>query len=278
MYNLSQYWIQNNSSGLLLFDIVSNSGINMELFGSMEYSFLSLFLSSVGLFSGMKVFVQPYNTDQHLAFANSSPKSQQNYDITCGRVKQCQFFTILIICVGILIFQASQCVIKYLEESTGTGDKYVHVARTSFPVMTICPAYPYKLDRLQHHGIMTKSDIQFQSAWISNDSTVDPITFYEDIVVNVEEIVEDILIYAEVPINGTNNFLLYGNSTFCGEELFKIEQYYYNGDCYALELPKCLIEAGVLEIVFDFRTKTDIFIHHKGQFLSPNARYILLIY
>ncbi|XP_059098535.1 uncharacterized protein LOC131892719 [Tigriopus californicus] len=221
----------------------------------------------------MRVFVLPYNDAEKLcSFSNPNPKSEPSPDLTWGRVKQCQFFTILFVCVGILIFQASQCVIKYLDASTGTGDKYVHVARTSFPVMTICPSYPYKLDRLQYHGIMTKSDIQFNSQWTSNDSTVDPVTFYEDIVVGVEEIVEDILIYAEVPINGTNSFMLYGNSTFCGQGLFQIEQYYYNGDCYALELPDCLVEAGVLEIVFDFRTKTDIFIHHKGQFLSPNAR------
>ncbi|TRY74726.1 hypothetical protein TCAL_14549 [Tigriopus californicus] len=226
----------------------------------------------------MRVFVLPYNDAEKLcSFSNPNPKSEPSPDLTWGRVKQCQFFTILFVCVGILIFQASQCVIKYLDASTGTGDKYVHVARTSFPVMTICPSYPYKLDRLQYHGIMTKSDIQFNSQWTSNDSTVDPVTFYEDIVVGVEEIVEDILIYAEVPINGTNSFMLYGNSTFCGQGLFQIEQYYYNGDCYALELPDCLVEAGVLEIVFDFRTKTDIFIHHKGQFLSPNARYIRAI-
>lgn len=60
--------------------------------------------------------------------------------------------------------------------------------------------------------------------------------------------------------------------TFCDERLFRISPYYYNGDCFSMELPSCLREAGVLEIVFDFYNKTDIFIHHPGQFLSPNSR------
>ena len=53
--------------------------------------------------------------------------------------------------------------------------------------------------------------------------------------------------------------------------LFK-KEYYFNGDCFAMVMPSCLLEAGPLEIVFNFKDKTDIFIHHRGQFLSPNSR------
>ena len=37
-------------------------------------------------------------------------------------------------------------------------------------------------------------------------------------------------------------------------------------------MPSCLADAGPLEVVFEFYDKTDIFIHHIGQFLSPNSR------
>ena len=37
-------------------------------------------------------------------------------------------------------------------------------------------------------------------------------------------------------------------------------------------MPSCLAEAGPLEVVLGFYDKTDIFIHHIGQFLSPNSR------
>ena len=50
------------------------------------------------------------------------------------------------------------------------------------------------------------------------------------------------------------------------------KEYYFNGDCFATILPDCVIEAGPLEVVFEFYDKTDIFIHHSGQFLSPNSR------
>ena len=39
-----------------------------------------------------------------------------------------------------------------------------------------------------------------------------------------------------------------------------------------MQIPDCLHKAGPLEVVFDFYDKTDIFIHHPGQFLSPNSR------
>ena len=88
----------------------------------------------------------------------------------------------------------------------------------------------------------------------------------------VEEIVKSVNIYAEIEIDGKNGFKILPNETVCGNGLFYTKQYYYNGDCFALELPDCLKSAGVLEIVMNFRNKTDIFIHHPGQFLSPNSR------
>ena len=54
--------------------------------------------------------------------------------------------------------------------------------------------------------------------------------------------------------------------------MFFKKEYYFNGDCFATILPDCVIDAGPLEVVFEFYDKTDIFIHHSGQFLSPNSR------
>ncbi len=62
------------------------------------------------------------------------------------------FFFSFQICLGILFFQCAQCVRKLFAFRTGTADKYVHVALASFPVMTLCPPYPYREDRLQFHG------------------------------------------------------------------------------------------------------------------------------
>ncbi len=79
-------------------------------------------------------------------------------------------------------------------------------------------------------------------------------------------------IYGEAEIDGRNIFKLSPNETLCDEELFRTKPYYYNGDCFALHLPRCLRELGVLELVLDFYDKADVFIHHQGQFLNPNSR------
>ena len=124
------------------------------------------------------------------------------------RVKKIQFFTILFISSAILLVQTGQCVDKYFNKDTGTADKYVHVSKVSFPIMTVCPTYPYKLDRLQYHGIETKSDIQFGANWVSHNESVSPVELYEDVVLEVEDIVEDVDIYAEAIIEGKNAFLI----------------------------------------------------------------------
>ena len=37
-------------------------------------------------------------------------------------------------------------------------------------------------------------------------------------------------------------------------------------------MPSCLAKEGPLEVAFSLWQKTDIFIHHIDQFLSPNSR------
>lgn len=124
------------------------------------------------------------------------------------RVKKVQFFTVLFISTVVLIVQTAQCVDKYFAKDTGTGDKYVHVSSTSFPVMTICPTYPYRLPVLRSYGVDTLTDLQFGAQWVPQNATVSPVEFYEDVVLDVEEIVKEVLIHAEVAIDGTNNIVI----------------------------------------------------------------------
>lgn len=201
-----------------------------------------------------------------VTFAKERIKQRMN------NVKKFQFFIIFLVCMAILAFQTAQCVDKYLEKSTGTADKYVHVSKTSFPIMTICPTYPYKLTKLKEHGLNTKNEIQFGANWVSKQQGISPTEFYKDVVLEIDDIVKHVDVYVEVAIEGKNLFRIKPGEKFCDKELFKTKQYYYNGDCFALRLPSCILDSGVLEVVFDFYNKTDIFIHHPGQFLSPNSR------
>ena len=209
--------------------------------------------------------VRPYHNEEN--------EGKKTDILNLGCVKNLQYFVIIVACTVVLFFQVAKCAEKYIEKSTGTADKYVHVSKTAFPELTICPTYPYKLDVIQANGIKTRNDLRFGSQWISNNSRMSPTQFYNEIVLDVKEVIHSITIYVEQVINGKNIITLSPEQTVCdGQSLFFKKEYYFNGDCFATVLPKCIKEAGPLEVVFEFYDKTDIFIHHFGQFLSPNSR------
>jgi len=54
------------------------------------------------------------------------------------------------------VLQIVRCVFKYEDKSTGTRDYYVPISDAPFPDLTFCPSYPYKIERLNYHGILTK--------------------------------------------------------------------------------------------------------------------------
>ena len=119
------------------------------------------------------------------------------------------------------------------------------------------------------------SNVQFGAQWLSNDSTKNVLDFYEEMTLDIDDIVDNVLFYLEQPIDGSNIVRFKPNELVCnGSKLFFKKEYYFNGDCFALQIPDCLKSAGPLEIVFDFYDKSDIFIHHIGQFLSPNSRFV----
>ena len=187
-------------------------------------------------------------------------------------IKRVQYGFIFMACSVVLFFQIAKCAEKFMAKSTGTADKYVHVSKTAFPELTICPTYPYKFDVLQANGISTRNELRFQSNWISNNSNKSPQDFYKEIVLDVADVIHSITIYVEALLDGKNIIVLKPEEVYCGKTLFIKKEYYFNGDCFATILPECIKEAGPLEVVFEFYDKTDVFIHHDSQFLSPNSR------
>ena len=150
----------------------------------------------------------------------------------------------------------------------------MHVSKTAFPELTICPTYPYKLEVLQKNGVSTRNELRFGSNWVSNTTGKTAEQFYRDMVLDIKDVVHTVKIYVEQVIDGKNIINIKPGDTLCGsgQRLFYKKEYYFNGDCFATVLPDCIIEAGPLEVVFEFYDKTDIFMHHYGQFLSPNSR------
>ena len=188
-------------------------------------------------------------------------------------IQRLQYLVIIIVAIAVLIIQTYECVEKYMLKSTGSGDEYQHTSQVPFPEMTICPTYPYQLEVLKDNGIPGTNNIQLGAQWISNDSFVTPKDLYQDVVIPLDKVVHSLRIYFEKFIDGKNIIDLQPNDKVCDNEpVFLTKPYYWNGDCFALVIPSCIAEAGILEVVLEFHDKTDIFIHHTGQFLSPNSR------
>ena len=52
---------------------------------------------------------------------------------------------------------------KYLKRGTGTSESYKDISTVPFPVLTICPTYPYRDERISYHGVDIVRDIQVQN-------------------------------------------------------------------------------------------------------------------
>ncbi len=186
--------------------------------------------------------------------------------------KRFQFSAIFLASLSLLVYQTVQCLSKYLERKTGTTDKYVHISSFPLPELSFCPSLPYKEEVLEESGIGGgRTDIQLRAKWVPPSQ--DPEEFYRRVVFGLEELVASVAVNIETQHEGRNKFVLSPNDTLCGEEaLFTEKPYYFNGDCFAFDAPRCLRDSGILEIVMLFSRSVDIFVHHPGLFLSPNSR------
>ena len=60
----------------------------------------------------------------------------------------------------ILFKQVGKLTEKYLKRNTGTSESYKDISTVPFPVLTICPTYPYRDERIAYHGVDIVRDIQ----------------------------------------------------------------------------------------------------------------------
>ncbi len=136
---------------------------------------------------------------------------------------------------------------------------------------------PWQVQVMAVH-VPRRTALQWESQWVSSDGAASPGDLLDDVVVTLDEMVRQADVFTEAETaDGVSNFsVLPSNYSLpCGskEEVFVAKPYYYHGDCFSVRLPSCLTELGVLEVVFDFEQKVDVFIHHDGYFLHPNSRF-----
>ena len=179
-------------------------------------------------------------------------------------------------CLVLTSLALEMCLEKWFQFETATADSYSHIKLQPFPELTVCPAAPYKLETLKAHGISEAKDIQFGAAWISNDSnirlrlrifsqphliahSVRPDQFYESVLYQLEEIVEDINVDLDEPFQGNAKIRLSaGNFSICNSSIYTETEYYFNGRCFSLHMPECILSKAILEMKIGFRRKVKI--------------------
>ena len=110
--------------------------------------------------------------------------------------------------------------------------------------------------------------------WVSNGTTTNPADLFNQIIYDLEDVVGDLQLYLEAPFQGNATVFIPVSSfsNICNESVIRNTDYYYNGRCFTLSIPHCIVKLGILELILNFNKNVDIFIHHEGQFFSPNSR------
>ena len=131
---------------------------------------------------------------------------------------------------------------------------------------------------MRNNGLQNISDYTEESIWSSSNGNAEsPEELYIESTFSLEEIIGIVEVYLDRYINGSEKvtFDPKSNQNPCGEDpknVFLAREYYFNGNCYSIVMPECVHQAGPLEVIVNVKEAVDVFIHHPGQFLSPNSR------
>ena len=188
------------------------------------------------------------------------------------------FFVLGLIGTGTVALKCWDCYIRFQNKLTGTSDLYKHISEVPFPDLTFCPVSGYKENVLRNNGLQNISDYTEESIWSSSNGNAEsPEELYIESTFSLEEIIGIVEVYLDRYINGSEKvtFDPKSNQNPCGEDpknVFLAREYYFNGNCYSIVMPECVHQAGPLEVIVNVKEAVDVFIHHPGQFLSPNSR------
>ena len=84
-----------------------------------------------------------------------------------------------------------------------------------------------------------------------------PAKFYESVIFPIEDLIEDIKLDLESSYNGSASvtYNVRNFTNICGQSIYRDTEYYFNGRCFSLMMPQCLLDKGILEINVNFKEK-----------------------
>ena len=189
-------------------------------------------------------------------------------------------------CLGIVIWQCSKCLTKFLSKPQGTQLSVVNSAGNMFPSVTFCPYPDPKEDTKYNSTILSNCGItrnQYFVIWSNQtiENCRNPKSLYYNIIWKLDELVSKVKIYSF----NMSNIVFKDNKN----SLFSPIDTQNYGRCYTFLPPEQNLIDGIYRIRFVLKTKARIFVESNGVFgvkrsaennfldVSPLEKYHVMI-
>ena len=188
-------------------------------------------------------------------------------------------------CLGIVIWQCSKCLTKFLSKPQGTQLSVVNSVGNMFPSVTICPYPDPNENTIYNSTILLDCGItgsQYFFVW--SNKTIEkyrnPKSLYYNIIWKLDELVSKVIIHS---INTSS--IVYEDKT----ALFSPIYTHNYGRCYTFLPPEQNLIDGIYRLRFILKAKARIFVGNNGVFgvkvsaennfldISPSEKYHVTI-
>ena len=85
------------------------------------------------------------------------------------------------------------------------------------------------------------------------------------------------ILCAQPTLDGQTIVSLSADARFCGRSFFRSENHFYYGRCHSLEVPDCLQDLSLSELVVTLNTATDVYVHDRFNFHNPATNFKLSV-
>ena len=182
-------------------------------------------------------------------------------------LKKYQYHAITFICISLCIYEVSHTILIYFSGETGTRITLTPSSEVNFPEVQVCSQNPYNILALNANGIKSLGEYLSAGKWIPNSTEISPEELYNQVVTDMKKRVKYIKFYFKIPIKGVNKIEYKDLSDYCTIEK-KIEHvkiWKNSGKCLSYILPKCLVQARIIKIVFGISDDFFVMLHHENE-------------
>ena len=177
-----------------------------------------------------------------------------------------RFFRALVFlcCLGIVIWQCSRCLEKFLSKPQGTQLSIVNSAGKMFPSITVCPPILNNLTSLKDCGIK-EYQYKYKSIWSNQDidGCGDPEELFYRTIWKLEDLVTEVQVTS---FNMSANLLSDIKANF----FYPVDRNHF-GRCYTFLPSEEYLRDGIFRLSFVFKTNVRVHVNTNGVFAVKRA-------